>query len=100
MSSCSNQCEACKCRGASPIHDVGDVILITCELRHWKTKELIDPTTISMTIQDPDGDETTYVYGQDSQIVKEGVGSYYGQISVTKPGIWKYLWKSEGIGQA
>ncbi len=38
---------------------------------------LTDPTTVSVTIREPDGTKTTYVYVTDPEVVKDSTGVYH-----------------------
>jgi hypothetical protein len=60
----------------------------------------IDPDEVHLIICDPEGTETEYVYGVDSEIVKEDVGNYYAEIDFDTPGKWAYRWTSLGAGKA
>jgi hypothetical protein len=52
----------------------------------------VDPTTVSLFIEDPLGNETQPVTG----IVRTGVGVYYYQFTPSGPGKWTYKWQGTG----
>jgi len=54
-----------------------------------------DPTTISLVITDPDGDETTYTYAE-SEITRTGPGAYRKDITCDNDGTWTYEWVGTG----
>jgi hypothetical protein len=55
-----------------------------------------DPTTLTFTLLDPGGTETTYTYGTDAEIVKTSTGDYYIDVTPTQGGRWYYRWVSTG----
>lgn len=62
---------------------------------------LADPTTVKLTVREPDGTTTTYVYGTDAIVVKSSTGIYTANLDTTsKRGLWLYTWWSTGAGQA
>lgn len=61
---------------------------------------LVDPDTVKVTVTDPSGTSTTYVYGTDSEVVKESTGTYRIDIDLNAKGDWIVRWHSEGNGQA
>jgi hypothetical protein len=61
---------------------------------------LTDPTTVSIKITLPDKSATTYVYGTDSEVVKDSTGVYYMDFSCDTAGIHKYHWHGTGAVQA
>lgn len=58
---------------------------------------LTDPTTVSLTIVDPDGTSTTYTYAA-AQITRTSTGAYTKDIdcSSTQRGIWQAVWVGTG----
>lgn len=56
-----------------------------------------DPTTVTFTVQAPDGTETVYVSGIDPEVSNPQVGVYVLTLDPpTPPGNW--LWRAEGTG--
>ena len=47
---------------------------------------VIDPTTITFLMHEPDGTETSYVYGTDGENVKSSTGVYYVDWAITQAG--------------
>lgn len=45
-----------------------------------------DPTAVTAVITEPDGIATTYVYGTDAELVKDGVGNYHVDFVFAKQG--------------
>lgn len=58
----------------------------------------IDPTTVTFRYADPLGAVTSFTYP--TTVVKEAVGIYHLDVSVTTPGTWWYDALSTGTGQA
>lgn len=54
-----------------------------------------DPTTVSLTITDPDGTATTYTYAG-ATITKTSTGIYTKDIPCSTAGVWLYLWVGTG----
>jgi hypothetical protein len=80
-------------------YQVGDNPRCTFVLRD-AAGELADPTALRTWFISPAGTQTTYVYGTDSQLVRESQGIYYMHVSLTAPGRWYYGVFSTGTGQA
>ena len=56
--------------------------------------EATDPTTVSLVVMDPDGNETTYTYAG-STVTKDSVGRY--SKTLTAVAGW-YFWRWSGTG--
>lgn len=59
---------------------------------------LTDPTTITLKIEDPSGNEATYTYAGAS-VSKHSTGLYYKDFVPDEAGAWKYRWESTGTPQ-
>ena len=58
---------------------------------------LADPATLTFTFETPLSlITTTYVYGTDAELVKDAVGKYHVEITLTEAGTW--LWRQESTG--
>ena len=60
---------------------------------------LTDPTTVALTVKDPNGTKTTYTYAA-SQVLKDSIGSYHFDVTPTISGSWFYGWQSTGTAAA
>lgn len=80
---------------APNIYDVGDSIRTAVSFQNI-AGVATDPTTITLKIQDPSGNETTLVFGVDAAVVKDAVGLYHSDVTIDENGDWYYRW--EGIG--
>ena len=56
----------------------------------------VDPTTVTFVFRKPSDSVTTYVYGTDSQLVKDSVGNYHVDLTPAagEHGEWQYRWTS------
>ena len=59
-----------------------------------------DPDAVFFIVADPADVETTYTYGTDPEIVRDGVGEYHVNVDAVLPGRWYYSFYSEGTGKA
>ncbi len=60
-----------------------------------------DPSVVRFKFKRPDtGVIVTYVYGTDSQLVKDSVGNYHVDVSGDAAGEWPYRFEATGTGQA
>lgn len=64
----------------------------------------IDPTALTLVVKPGDGAATTYTYGTGATIVKDSVGNYHADVTVTSRsgGTWYYKWTATGtyVGMA
>lgn len=56
----------------------------------------LDPSEVSVEIEDPAGNISTYTFGVDSEVVNDEVGSYSCAVVVNESGWWRYRWVSGG----
>jgi hypothetical protein len=80
-------------------YDEGDLLVLSAVFTD-RLSAVIDPTTVSFKIKDPEGVVTTYIFGTDSELIKDSTGNYHIDISVNTPGQWYYRFESTGTGQA
>ena len=57
---------------------------------------LSDPTTLECTVREPDGTETTYIWGTDVELVQADTGDFYVDWDASQAGQHKYRWQSGG----
>ena len=55
---------------------------------------------VAFKIKSLSGETISYEYGQDAELVKDDVGKYHVDISITASGKWYYRFFSTGIGHA
>jgi hypothetical protein len=59
-----------------------------------------DPTTISVRWRHHRGTETTWVYGTDTQVVRDSAGVFHADIPITVSGLYYYKFEGTGAVQA
>jgi hypothetical protein len=52
----------------------------------------LDPATLSVTVRDPLGNLTTYVYGSDPEVVQWVEANYYLDVVPNLAGTWRWTW--------
>jgi len=60
----------------------------------------MDPAAVYCKVQDPDGTETTYTYGESANLVRLDTGKYRCRVDANMSGTWFYKWYSTGTGKA
>ena len=55
---------------------------------------LANPSTLTLTVEMPDGTITTYTYGVGTFITRVSTGIYKATVNLTQSGYWKYRWES------
>jgi hypothetical protein len=58
---------------------------------------LTDPTTVTVRIKTPGGTKTTYVYGQDGEVVRDSTGAYHLDVTASVAGYWHYRFEGTGV---
>lgn len=61
---------------------------------------LVDPTTISVSVRDPNNTIATYTTATNPPVVRAGVGDYYIDLTPTTVGHYLVVWQTTGNGQA
>jgi len=61
---------------------------------------LMDPDVVNFSFKIPVGTITTYVYGDDAELVKDSLGVYHVDIDASSIGTWYYRFFATGTGQA
>jgi hypothetical protein len=57
------------------VYDIGDRRKLSCEIRN-EDGDLTDPTTLTFTMREPDDAVTQFVYGTDTEVVRDGQGVF------------------------
>ena len=84
---------------ATNTYDVGDLVRCSVVFEDVLGSEL-DPTCGIGQGQGAGGMITTYVYGVGAEVVKDAVGTYHIDVSITEEGMWWFRWIATGTGQA
>ncbi len=74
--------------------------VVRCKGTFTQNSTAIDPTTVQFKQRTSAGTITTYTYGTDSQLVKDGTGLYHVDVSVTAGGVWSYRFVGTGNAAA
>ncbi|MEK6860967.1 MAG: hypothetical protein AABY07_03255 [Nanoarchaeota archaeon] len=72
----------------------GDTIRLSGNFKVGTTNT--DPTGVKFQIKNPSGTITTYIFGTDSQLVKDSVGNYHVDFLVNVSGDWNYSFEGTG----
>lgn len=76
---------------------VGATAIVDAEFRNpANSNALVDPTTVRFAVKNPNGTTTVYLYGTDSEVVKDAVGQYHCEINITASGTWHWRAYSSG----
>lgn len=77
-------------------YHVGDAVRIsTSTVFTNAAAAAFDPDAVRGKFKDPSGNVTTYVYGTDAQLVRDGTGEYHFDIDVDEAGTWYYRIEGE-----
>jgi hypothetical protein len=74
-------------------YDKGDLVRLTATFTVSDVNT--DPTAVTLKIQDPSGNETTYTYAL-GQITKTATGQYRYDLTIDETGYWYYRWEGTG----
>jgi hypothetical protein len=74
-------------------YDIGDAVELCATLQNV-AGQLVDPPTVRCLVRDPGGTVTTYTYGVDMALIRDGPGAYCVRIAVQQPGYWWYRWET------
>ena len=66
-------------------YDIGDKPRFSVAFADY-AEQAADPTTIAFKCTKPDGTIDTYVYGDGAELVKDSVGNYHVDYSITQQG--------------
>jgi hypothetical protein len=59
-----------------------------------------DPDSLTLTVREPDGTTIVYVYGDDSEIVRDSEGIFHADIPVDAAGMWAFAWATTNEQEA
>lgn len=77
----------------------GQVLRISAEFRD-NAGDLADPTTMSFGYRIEQGAAITFVYGDDVELVRDALGEYYIDITLTTAGTYAYQFTAGGVIEA
>lgn len=73
---------------------IGNVIVFSVEFKRDGTLE--DPTDVTLKIESPSQQVTTFIYGTDSELVRDAQGKYHCDFQPSEVGDWEWRWESTG----
>jgi hypothetical protein len=76
-------------------YPVGQKIRLAAQIKD-NSLAFVDPTVLTVKIQQPDGTETSHVYGVDNNVIKDSTGNYHYDFVLNAPGRWP--WRFEATG--
>jgi len=79
------------------IYDVGDLVKIKATFTVDGT--LTDPTTVKGKWKLGSGDTTEYIYGTDTELVRESAGVFHFNVSPVANGTYYYRFEGTGAAQ-
>lgn len=80
---------------ALPAYDKGDLVRSSVAFLN-ASSVATDPTTITVKVEDPSQNESTYVYGTDADVVKDSTGNYHLDVTPDETGTWVVRWIGTG----
>jgi hypothetical protein len=82
-------------------YDVGDAIRLSAVF-YDEDGAPIDPTVITLKVKDLVPATLTYVYGTDAEVIKDRVGHYHADLTITGSGdgYWWFRWTGTGAAVA
>lgn len=82
-------------------YHVGDAVRVsTASAFTDAAAAAFDPDIVRGKVLDPAGAVTTYVYGTDAELIRDGAGLYHFDINVDAEGTWYYRIEGESSGGA
>lgn len=76
---------------------IGNTTHISVAFTDASTNLYTDPTTVTLTVEDPAGVKTAYVYGVAVGLVRTALGQYYMNIPLAIAGMWRFRWDGGGV---
>lgn len=76
-------------------YNVGAGVRLFGEFRNY-ARELDDPSTVVFKLRSPAPSVTTYTYGVDAEVVRQGPGHYYVDVQFDQAGKWYYRFEGSG----
>jgi hypothetical protein len=72
------------------LHDIGDAVRLFIDFKTL-AGAAADPTTVTLTVQAPDGTTTTPAHSNPS------TGRYEAVVTLDQAGVWVYRWEGTGV---
>lgn len=77
-------------------YDKSDLVRVPVTFRN-AAETPTDPTTVTFYFKTPAGEETSYVYGTDVELVRDSAGVFHVDVLADEPGMWVWRWKGTGL---
>lgn len=75
---------------------VGNTVEIRALFKRRLTDARLDPTTVAVVVEAPDGTNTTYTYGTDANVVRISTGLHAAEVEIDAAGLWRWLFQCSG----
>lgn len=79
-------------------YDKGDLLRVSASFTD-EDGDAVDPSTVTFKVK-VGGEVTSYAYGTDDEVEKDGTGEYHADLSLDTEGVWWVRVESTGVGQA
>jgi hypothetical protein len=79
--------------------DVGDEVRCSVTFTDAIAKTPAD-ANVEFKVKTPSGVETTYTYGVDANVVRDGVGQYHADVFINESGTWYFRFVASGALRA
>lgn len=76
-------------------YDVGDMIRCSVVFKGLDGA-VIDPTTVTLKIKQPNNSLLTYIYNINAGLIKDSVGNYHYDFLITSDGMHTFGWVGTG----
>lgn len=78
---------------AANTYDINDRVRLSVTFTVSSTPT--DPTTVTLKVEDPSGNEATYTYAL-AQVTRDDTGDYHYDLTLDEAGSWAYRWEGTG----
>lgn len=79
------------------VYDIGDKATLRASFTDDSSPaQPADPSALTFYLKLPDGTVTEYVYGTDAELVRDAVGEYHVDWTITVHGVYWYLFAGSG----
>ena len=65
-----------------------------------RSGRLVDPDAVRVRVRAPDGQERTYSFGSETEVVQVGPGHFRIEFDLDQSGDWLVRVESDGVGKA
>src|SRR5688572_14500794 len=77
------------------VYQQGDSVRLSAAFRNT-AGDLADPTAVTFWFTPPTGVTVSYAYVTDAEIVRDSIGTYHVDLTLSVPYRWKYQFKGAG----